>query len=562
MNRTVSVIIPSYNSAATIGKTIESLLGQDTAELLKEVIVVDSSDDGKTPAMLDEKRSEKVRVVHLRQKSMPAVARNIGAKEASGEILAFIDSDAYAAGDWLAAILRAREAGCRLGGGAILLPEFQADKQVAVAQYFLQFNGFMPTAARRVVKFTPSCNLFCDKKLFEQVGGFPEIRASEDVLFGMSASRSEKFYFDPAVRVYHIFREQKDSYFQNQRMLGRYILIYRRDHLKQGWCRGPLPLLLVPAVVTAKFLGISARVLYYGGWQAFSRYIGALPLFLNGLYFWTEGFLQACLDPAALTDGRDAGADRPGRIDICGVFVDNLSMKEVLEEIDRKVRDRQPCYIVTPNVDHIVRLQSDTRFRAAYEQAALVLADGMPLVWASRFLGTPLKEKVSGSDLMVEHCRDASRRGHKVFFMGGRPGAVEKAKQNLELKYPGLSVVGTYCPPLGFENDPGEMQKIIGLLRRASPDVLYVGVGTPKQENWIHQNFRQLDVPVCIGVGATFDFVSGIVRRAPVFFQRNALEWFWRLAQEPGRLWRRYLLDDPEFFWLVFIQKLRNHKRT
>ena len=294
----VSVVIPSYNSALTIARTLEGILAQKDV-FAKEIIVVDSSDDGRTGEVLSVFEGRGVKVIRLGQKTMPAIGRNVGAKQASGAILAFIDSDAYPAEDWVRRIGEAYAAGCRAGGGAILLPPEQRSRTIALAQYFLQFNEFMDGSAPRVVPFTPSCNLFCEKRLFDEIGGFPEIRASEDVLFGRAVSLREKIHFNPDIRVYHVFRERTDSYFQNQKMLGRYILIQRRDFMKEGWCQGWTPLFLAPAVVFVKFLRISARVLFSGGWSVFCRYLTALPLFLAGLGFWGKGFAAACFEKSA-----------------------------------------------------------------------------------------------------------------------------------------------------------------------------------------------------------------------------------------------------------------------
>ena len=246
--------------------------------------------------------------------------------------------------------------------------------------------------------------------------------------------------------------------------------------------------------------------------------------------------------------------NRP-RVNLCGVWIDNGSMQEAVENVDRLIRDKQRAYVVTPNVDHIVRLQWDKEFRRVYENAALVLADGAPLLWAARYLGTPLMEKISGSDLTPALCEMAAAQGHKIFFLGGREGTAQESKEVLEKRYPGIRIVGVYSPPMGFEKNETECQKILSMLRQTSPNILFVGLGTPKQENWICRNGEQLPVAVSIGIGATFEFMSNRVRRAPVWMQRWGLEWFWRLLMEPGRLWKRYLVDDPKFFWFVWKQK-------
>ena len=244
------------------------------------------------------------------------------------------------------------------------------------------------------------------------------------------------------------------------------------------------------------------------------------------------------------------------RITICKTKIDNISIKECLIKVDQLVSEREPSCVVTPNVDHIVRLHNDEEFRNIYRDASLVLADGMPLMWAGKFLGAPIKEKVSGSDLLPRICEEAPRRGWKLFFIGGRPGAADKAKEIMEQKYPSIQIVGTLCPDFGFEKDLEQNKQIIKVIKKAKPDILFVGLGSPKQEKWINDNKDLYQAPVSAGIGVTFEFIAGMVKRAPVWMQKSGLEWFWRLIQEPSRLWKRYLIDDPIFFWLVFKQKM------
>lgn len=240
---------------------------------------------------------------------------------------------------------------------------------------------------------------------------------------------------------------------------------------------------------------------------------------------------------------------------ICNVPVHDVSMDESLEIIDALVQKKNPSYIVTPNVDHIVRLQKDEEFRRCYEQAALVTPDGMPLLWAGKFLGQPLKEKVSGSDLFFKVCELAEIRGYRIYMLGGMPGVAEKAAERLKADYPGLQVAGTYAPPFHFEQNQKELLFILDKIRAAAPDILFVGLGSPKQEKWLNRYYKELNVPVSLGIGASIDFAAGKVKRAPVWMQRAGLEWFWRLVMEPGRLWKRYLVDDMGFLGLLLKTK-------
>ncbi len=246
---------------------------------------------------------------------------------------------------------------------------------------------------------------------------------------------------------------------------------------------------------------------------------------------------------------------------ICHVLVDAVSLPEAVAAVDHLVSRREPSYVVTPNADHIVQWQEDAEFRDCYADAALVLPDGMPLVWAGKFLGQPFKERVAGSDLFFEACALAAQKNYRVFLLGGKKGAAEEAALRLKTRFPGLTIAGTYCPPMGFEKDARENAKVLEAVRAARPDILLVGLGAPKQEKWIRRHYRQLEVPVSLAVGAGIDFAAGAVKRAPAWMQKTGLEWLWRLCLEPARLWKRYLVRDMQFFWLALRQKIeeRNH---
>jgi N-acetylglucosaminyldiphosphoundecaprenol N-acetyl-beta-D-mannosaminyltransferase len=244
------------------------------------------------------------------------------------------------------------------------------------------------------------------------------------------------------------------------------------------------------------------------------------------------------------------------KINICNVVIDNVSMKETLSTIEDLIAKKKPSYLVNSNVDTIVRCNRDAEYSEFYSKGVLNIADGVPIMWAARLLGSPLKEKVSGSDLVPRVCELANAKGYRIFFLGGRPGAADLAKEKLQGILKDLKVAGTYAPPFGFENDQAELERISRMIREARPDILFVGLGAPKQERWIKKYHEALGVPVSMGVGVTFEFIAGIVKRAPRWMQVIGLEWFWRLLMEPGRLWKRYLVDDMQFFGLLVKQKL------
>lgn len=246
------------------------------------------------------------------------------------------------------------------------------------------------------------------------------------------------------------------------------------------------------------------------------------------------------------------------KLKFMNISIDNLSMEEALNEIDSLLNNGRYNYLVTPNVDHIVKLEKDKEFQEVYKNADLVLTDGMPLVWVSKLYNTPIKEKVSGSDLFPNICELAARKGYSIFLLGAGPGVADKAAENLMKKYIGLKVAGTYSPKFGFENDIDEINSIINIINSASPNILAVGLGAPKQEKFIYKYKEKLKVPIAIAIGASIDFEAGEVRRAPLWMQNIGLEWFYRLIKEPKRMFKRYLIEDLRFFKLIF--KYRNRR--
>lgn len=240
------------------------------------------------------------------------------------------------------------------------------------------------------------------------------------------------------------------------------------------------------------------------------------------------------------------------RIKFMNTEIDNLTMSEALSAIDDLIQAKQNSYVVTPNVDHIVKLESHKRLQESYANASLILTDGMPLVWASKFFGTPIKEKISGSDLFPLLCQRSVEKNYSMFFLGAKNGVAEKAAENLRKTYPGLNVVGCYAPPFGFERDPAEMSKIHDLLKNSKPDILILALGCPKQEIFAFEQREVLGVPVSLGLGASLDFAAGNVKRAPRWMANAGLEWLFRLIQEPRRMFKRYILEDMMFIKLLW----------
>jgi len=229
---------------------------------------------------------------------------------------------------------------------------------------------------------------------------------------------------------------------------------------------------------------------------------------------------------------------------ILNITVNNLGMNEALLKIENLVRFGMNCYVLTPNVDHIVRLETDIEFREIYEHASLILPDGKPLIWISKIYGTQLKEKISGSDLFPRVCELAADKSFSVFFLGAAEGVAAKAAANLQKKYPRLVIAGTYSPLPGFESDPVELENIFTHVKQAKADILILGLGCPKQEKFFYKYKEFLNVPLALHFGASFDFEAGIIKRAPRWMSNYGLEWLFRFFQEPKRLFKRYFIDD------------------
>lgn len=226
-------------------------------------------------------------------------------------------------------------------------------------------------------------------------------------------------------------------------------------------------------------------------------------------------------------------------ISIMGVPFDNVTTRHTLSLIQRMVESRAPHYIATANVDFLVQAQSDAELRRILLDAHLVLCDGQPLIWASRWLGNPLPERVAGSDLVPLILRLAIEHKYRIFLLGAAEEMNKRAAEKMQVDYPGLIVAGRYSPPYAplEKMDHEGIRKII---REARPDIVLVAFGCPKQEKWISMNYRETGVPVSVGVGATIDFLAGAILRAPLWMRKCGLEWTWRILMEPRRLVGRY----------------------
>ncbi len=241
-----------------------------------------------------------------------------------------------------------------------------------------------------------------------------------------------------------------------------------------------------------------------------------------------------------------AGTWTTPRVDILGVGVSAIDMAIALELIDKWITQGDRQYICVTDVHAIMEAQRDPRIRNAHNCSGLTTPDGMPLVWAGLAAGARHMSRVYGPDLMLAVCQRARARGYSSFFYGGRPGVADRLAGHLQQLYPELKVAGTYAPPFR-ELSADEDEEVVQLINAARPDLVWVGLGAPRQELWMAAHAGRLDASVLIGVGAAFDIHAGLIRQAPRWVQHSGLEWAFRLAQEPRRLWRRYLYNNPRF---------------
>lgn len=251
--------------------------------------------------------------------------------------------------------------------------------------------------------------------------------------------------------------------------------------------------------------------------------------------------------------------DPKNEVEIFGLVFQRVSLTDAVDLMLVATRKGEKSLVVTPNVDQVVQLEKNPEVRDIYTKAEFVFVDGMPLVWFSRLLPEEyhLPERVNGTNLMLNTCEAAAREGFSIAMVGGKEGAAEEAAKKLQQQFPGIKIAGTYCPPFGFEKDEVENEKILKMVDSWNPTFLFVGVGNPKQEKWIYKNWDKLHFKVAMGIGSAIELIAGQVKRAPLWVQKSGLEWLYRLLQEPGRLWKRYLVQDMKFIPIAW----REYKR-
>lgn len=249
---------------------------------------------------------------------------------------------------------------------------------------------------------------------------------------------------------------------------------------------------------------------------------------------------------------------KKNRIPFMGIHIDNMDAHEISEHVFECVKRKKPVHVVGVNVDQIITVKKNDLSRQIFCDAELVFIDGYPIKCMCSFLGRKIKARITGPDLMEYICQKGSAIGLRIFLLGSAPGVAKKCGQILEDKYPGIHAVGSYSPPIGFQNDKEEIQKINTMLKESGADLLFVGMGSPKQDIFVYQNMKKYEIPVSFSMGAALDFIAGNVKRAPRWMVHCGLEWVHRLSQDPKRLWKRYLVTDmaiiPMFLKEIFIK--------
>ena len=246
------------------------------------------------------------------------------------------------------------------------------------------------------------------------------------------------------------------------------------------------------------------------------------------------------------------------RITLMGCSIDNLSMEETLQTIEGFIRTGKPHQHVVVNVDKLVKASRDPELRQIINDCALINVDGMPVVWASRLLGKPLKERVAGVDLFDALMRRAGEKGWRVFLLGAQEEVVSKVALTYQHRYPKLVLAGYRN---GYWKGEAEEAQVVEQIREARPDLLFVAISSPKKEQFLGRYQAEMKIPFAMGVGGTFDVAIGHVKRAPVWMQKSGLEWFYRFLQEPRRMFRRYFIEDMVFIWL-FLKELWGPRRS
>lgn len=248
---------------------------------------------------------------------------------------------------------------------------------------------------------------------------------------------------------------------------------------------------------------------------------------------------------------------KPERVNVLGLGISAVNLDAAVQWVHHCIERREKTYICVATVHGVMECQQDSELMEIFNASGLVTADGMPLVWILRSRGYANQTRVYGPDLMLEICRSSVEHGYRHFMYGGAPGVAESLAKILADTMDGIQIVGTHSPPF-HELTEAEDSEIVREINSARPDIVWVGLGTPKQERWMADHLKRLNASVLIGVGAAFDFLSGNKAQAPRWMRNNGLEWAFRLATEPRRLWKRYLIYNPWFLYKLGVEAVRS----
>lgn len=247
------------------------------------------------------------------------------------------------------------------------------------------------------------------------------------------------------------------------------------------------------------------------------------------------------------------------KINIGGTGISDITLEETMDLFDQWIQEKTPRQICVTPVNCVVWASQDPSLQTIYNQADLTLCDGVPLIWASAFIGSQkLRGRVTGLDLLPQYMERVHQKQYRVFFLGSAPGVAAEYQAQLEALFPGIQIVGTYSPPYAAQFSEEENQKMVEMINAAAPDILWVSLTAPKQDFWIAQHLSQLKSTINIGIGGALDVAVGRFKRAPIWMQKNGLEWLYRFMKEPRRLFRRYFVEAPAILPILLKQKLAN----
>lgn len=264
-----------------------------------------------------------------------------------------------------------------------------------------------------------------------------------------------------------------------------------------------------------------------------------------------------------MNPGQKTIQEKPSRqipkINIGGTGISDITLEETMELFDQWIQEKTPRQICVTPVNCVVWAHQNKALQNIYNQADLTLCDGVPLIWASSFIGKQkLRGRVTGLDLLPQYIARAHQKNYRMFFLGAAPGVAAQYQAQLEAQYPGIQIVGTYSPPYANEFSAAENQKMVDMVNAAAPDIVWVSLTAPKQDFWIAQHLHQLKSTINIGIGGALDVAVGRFNRAPIWMQKNGLEWLYRFLKEPRRLFRRYFVEAPAILPILLKQKLAN----